>query len=601
MLFNMGLRHAAVVVLLAVLGVATWLGFVGPAVGTERITSLDVVVAVREDRVEIREAIDWDFGGTRRRGIIREIPSADGAPTDVRVESPSAPDDVLTSRVGGSVEVRIGDPDVTISGRHRYVISYSLPRPTGTERVAVDAVGTEWEVPIERASVTVVGAVMGDTDCFVGLHFSTERCALDVDGGVLRTTRDDLPAHEGITIEGDVISLTDGAIDEPPPFTDRDAGARLRWAGIVTGLAGAAALVTFSVCRGLGRNEVAGGGATDAAFAVHGRHSFGPEHPEPSSPPPPTTLVADSAMGDLAGIEFVPPAVEPWQAAVCLRERIDDRTVGSWFSSLAGHDIVRFETNGDDTTMVAGPEATRADPIAAPILERALGDDDRLELGDYSPSFAAAWRDAGRSIDAWVQSSEVFRRRPPTYRSSPTFRSPRAVAMVALMFFVFGSGAGLVAAGSRGLRTWWGAVFVAVVVGVVAALGAYRVLTRSLSWRGSAIALRAESFRRFLHASEAQHVEWAWENGLLREYSAWAVALGEADAWNGALVASSVPPPEVAANRGVLHPGLHPVWYSSSINPPAPSGGGGGGFSGGGFSGGGFSGGGIGGGGGRSW
>ena len=53
------------------------------------------------------------------------------------------------------------------------------------------------------------------------------------------------------------------------------------------------------------------------------------------------------------------------------------------------------------------------------------------------------------------------------------------------------------------------------------------------SAQGSALALRTESFRRFLHASEAQHVEWAWKHDLIREYSGWAVALGEADAWQG--------------------------------------------------------------------
>ena len=52
---------------------------------------------------------------------------------------------------------------------------------------------------------------------------------------------------------------------------------------------------------------------------------------------------------------------------------------------------------------------------------------------------------------------------------------------------------------------------------------------------GSALALRAESFRRFLAASEGKHVDWAWKQGLLREYSAWAVALGAADAWGRAL------------------------------------------------------------------
>ena len=38
------------------------------------------------------------------------------------------------------------------------------------------------------------------------------------------------------------------------------------------------------------RGRLATLGATDAAFAAHGRHTFGPEHPDPSTPPPPTTM-----------------------------------------------------------------------------------------------------------------------------------------------------------------------------------------------------------------------------------------------------------------------------------------------------------------------
>jgi uncharacterized membrane protein len=129
----------------------------------------------------------------------------------------------------------------------------------------------------------------------------------------------------------------------------------------------------------------------------------------------------------------------------------------------------------------------------------------------------------------------------------------------------------------------------------VTAYFAYRVLLPARSAHGSAMALKAESFRRFLAASEGKHVDWAWKHGLLREYSAWAVALGAAGAWQAALEASHVPPAEVT--------GLGPVFvpsYSSAINstrtaPTSSGGSSGGGWSGGG---GGFSGGSTGGGGG---
>ena len=62
-----------------------------------------------------------------------------------------------------------------------------------------------------------------------------------------------------------------------------------------------------------------------------------------------------------------------------------------------------------------------------------------------------------------------------------------------------------------------------------AALGAiissYELLVRTET--GSALWLRVESFRRFLENSEARHVEEAAEKGVLRHYTAWAVALGK--------------------------------------------------------------------------
>jgi len=103
--------------------------------------------------------------------------------------------------------------------------------------------------------------------------------------------------------------------------------------------------------------------------------------------------------------------------------------------------------------------------------------------------------------------------------------------------------------------------------------------------------LRAESFRRFLAASEGKHVDWAWKQGLLREYSAWAVALGAADAWGRALANSNVPAPEMNLASPIWLYSMGPS-FESTRSAPAPSGG----SSGGSF--GGFSGGSVGGGGG---
>ncbi|MFQ5558901.1 MAG: hypothetical protein ACE5GB_15520, partial [Acidimicrobiales bacterium] len=115
--------------------------------------------------------------------------------------------------------------------------------------------------------------------------------------------------------------------------------------------------------------------------------------------------------------------------------------------------------------------------------------------------------------------------------------------------------------------------------------------------QGSARWLQVESFRRFLHESETRHVEYAAEMGVLRQYTAWAVALDETDSWTAAITATAAARPQLATvhSRDLAFAAAAPGLARAArvaATPPASSGGGGAG---------GFSGGGGGGGGGGSW
>src|SRR5262249_12372891 len=66
--------------------------------------------------------------------------------------------------------------------------------------------------------------------------------------------------------------------------------------------------------------------------------------------------------------------------------------------------------------------------------------------------------------------------------------------------------------------------------------------------KGSGMFLRVESFRRFLHESEASHAEDAANRGLLREYTAWAMAVGEIDHWKKAVEKSTIIPESAGLN-----------------------------------------------------
>ena len=54
-----------------------------------------------------------------------------------------------------------------------------------------------------------------------------------------------------------------------------------------------------------------------------------------------TYRVPDSRLAEMATIEFAPPrGLEPWQAAVVLREEVDDDSVAAWFSEMIADDAI---------------------------------------------------------------------------------------------------------------------------------------------------------------------------------------------------------------------------------------------------------------------
>lgn len=128
----------------------------------EQIDRYWVSAAVEGDgSARVTEVLDYDFGLNSRHGITRWVPGL--PPGDgVAVDSPDAPDQVLlTPRVeqdrrGGAVdgvEIRVGDPDVTVTARHRYRIGYDLPAVRRGDVLDWEAVGTGWPVTVDDVEV----------------------------------------------------------------------------------------------------------------------------------------------------------------------------------------------------------------------------------------------------------------------------------------------------------------------------------------------------------------------------------------------------------------------------------------------------------------
>ena len=542
------------------------------------------VTPAAPDGVTVREVVDIDFGLSQRRGYQRIIPNDFGVPVDVTAESPDANADLDVIQLGSDTRIRIGDPNITFTGQHRYVLEYTLPDARITSgKLALDIIGTDETFRTDRFTVDLRGFAFSDTSCDTGSSGDFGGCELvEQDDGAYRTVIEPLKSSEGLTVSGTIEALVDPgrAMDPPRPARHPSGPQPLGLAQLGLGVAVAAGI--FFAFRRRGSNEVFGAGkAADAAFG-----------PGSSELPVPvasdlgavmaTHRVPDSRLAELATIEFSPPrGLEPWQGNVLLRERVDDEAVSAWFSEMVAQGAIEISGSGKEMVLRPGQTTARLHAVDRQHLVSLFASGPAVELGTYDSEFAAVWSAIRREQKQMVSQSGWWSR---PLGSSATMGRAALVAIVVFGLLAFAAlttfAVALVALVFTGVVA--ALVLTAVVVVALAAL-VYQPMLASRTATGSALTLRTESFRRFLDASEGRHVEWAWQQGLIREYSAWAVALGAAAAWSRAIESSNISQPEQFTTPLLVYSSAS--MFQSARTAPSSSGSGGG-FSGGGFSGG---------------
>ncbi|MEM9464228.1 MAG: DUF2207 domain-containing protein [Actinomycetota bacterium] len=549
---------------------------------TERIDGYWVSARLTDDGLVVTEVIDYDFGPNLRRGIYRTVPGV--VPGSVAVSSPTAPDGFVATEGFVDTEIRIGDPAVTIRGRHRYRIDYTLDRATlvQSDLLSWDAVGLDWTVPITDVEVflAVPGGLAGP-DCRRGTPWDSAGCAVDDRGdGLYAYTVDSLDIGEGVTVSGATAPSTAmagaGPIAPSGPATDPGAGVLAPALITLIGALLAGIVATF-VVRRAGRERVWSGGAADAAFgeAVDGLAS---------------RRLDEKQLAALATIEFEPPRdTSAVEGGLLLQERVRDEHRAAWLleSAIRG-EIVIDDT--DETTLRWGPNP--AHPSVHQILDAMFDGRRTITLDEYDKDFAAGWSRLGTELTDWLHAAPHW---DASGRRRRTIARVVSIAVIAVGALV-GALSAVAAARDGGpalIGVGVGAVVVGLGIGTL--MSSYELLVRTEA--GSAMWLRIESFRRFLENSEARHVDDAAERGVLRHYTAWAVALGESAAWTDAVDAAARANPELrsglATDLAFVHVGSS-IMRASSTASTAPSSSSGGGFSGG-------VGGGGGGGGGGSW
>lgn len=541
--------------------------------------------------LRITETIDMDFEQTPRRGIFRVIPFRherynNRYSVDVRIQSVTDENGnhrpFTVSRQGGNVSVRIGDPDVYVTGRHTYVIRYTARRAlnffSGEPEVYWNATGDEWPFVIEQATAKLIlpeGVRLDEqrVSAFAGPPGSKQAATTSIASGAISYTASDLRPGSGLTI---LARLPAGSVQRPTFLTTLRWWLADWWPALLLPLLSLGLMSTLWFTRG---RDVGGGQAVP--------------------------------------VEWDPPAgLSPAEVGTILDEVCHTRDIVATIIDLAARGYLRIERIESENLLGFQHSDLKFERLREPDLEMKRHEEDIFRgifasmqvatLQGLRGYFRTTFFDVRDHIYRSLTARKFFRGNPYTIRT------------------VFGVAAGgLVVAGVIFATLLSGFVALSVAVGLFLAAVPVFLLGRRVParTRKGAVALReCLGFQRFLAMVEKESLADAHmkDPSLFGRLLPYAMVLGVEDRWAQKFEGLLTAPPAWYVSDGDDR--FAPQLFLASLGHDMQlmgsglsSGGGGGGSDGGGwgsgagggssgFSGaGGFSGGGFGGGGGGSW
>jgi hypothetical protein len=488
----------------------------------------DYVVAMhlgRDGTLAVDERITYDFGVTPHHGIFRDLVESEtyDAHHDrryriggVTVTADNAPTPVQMSHSGSYLRIRIGDPNLTITGEHTYRIDYRLQGAPRTfadhQELFWDAVGNQWPVPIDRATVTVATpAAIMRTACYAGPQGSALSCtSASARGATATFAQTGLGPNEGLTI---VVGLPPGSIvPDPQPILQRRRTAADAFALRPNTLAPAIALAAVSVAAILwlasrrGRDRRFTGSATDAAFA--------------------NTTGAEEAVGfggvRAGPVEFVPPdGVLPGQVGTLVDEHANLVDVTATIVDLAVRGWLTITDLDDDyeltSTQVAGKGTLL--PYETELMKALFASGPSVKLSDLEYKFRAELAVIQNALYDDVVTQGWYRIRPDRTRQRWT--------LIALGSFVVAVAITVVVA----LGSSFGLVPLGLVLGAITLIAVASHMP-SRTGKGSAIFSRICGFRRlFDEGDQGLREKFAEQHDIFSQYLPYAIVFGCTDKW----------------------------------------------------------------------
>lgn len=569
----------------------------------ESIKRYDVQIQIQPSgSLLVTETIDYDFGSVAKHGIFRDIPErlhyddtydriyrievvsvkAVGAPAGYEVEHQG----------GGILHIRIGDPDVTVSGEHVYTIVYRVDGALNGfpdhDELYWNAIGADWSVPIDEASARVTGpAPVTKVACFTGPVGSTLGCAKAViKSGAAVFSQPTMPAYNALSV---VVALPKGSVASTAPILEQrwslDRAFR-RTPLTVGGSMGLLAVIVIGfgmlVWR-RGRDRRYRGSQVDQVMGSPG----GQEQAVPLF-----------EKGE-APVEFAPPEdLRPGQVGTLIDEQANTLDVTATIIDLAVRKFLVIEEIekqgwfGKPDWKLRRTDAADDDLL---VYERKLRDalfatGNEVLMSGLKTKFHQQLVEVEDALYADAVQRKWFLARPDTVRE-------RWVALGAVSLVVsLGLGFVLVRWTKLGLFA------IPLLVGALLLLVGARWMPRRTA-KGTAITRRLNGFRRVIETAETHMSRWAEQENVFTRYLPFAIVFGCTDKWAKAFEGLALPAdtswyvssrPFLYASFAAQMDGFTVTTSGSIASTPAGSGGSG-------FGGGGSSGGGGGGGGGGSW
>ncbi len=197
------------------------------------IDNFETSVHVRTDgSAEVMETILYDFGAAEHHGIYRDIPvvyaDGSGAQHEITIDHFKVLDGKLSPipfesfKNGDDIRLKIGDPNVLVTGKKKYDISYTAHGVVGFfadhDELYWNATGNQWQFQILESSARVYApASTTQASCYVGPAGSTQACKskqiIAKDGTAwLFVTGHELSAFEGLTV---AVGFPKGIVAQP--------------------------------------------------------------------------------------------------------------------------------------------------------------------------------------------------------------------------------------------------------------------------------------------------------------------------------------------------------------------------------------------------